>query len=69
MTHPTDTARMSTPERTGEWPATRSRPVGARRRPLTGGGTTGNELLTSMIGAVLIVLLAVLGITILRIQS
>ena len=34
-----------------------------------GGGTDGNELLTSMTGAVLIVLLAVLGITILRIHQ
>ena len=32
-------------------------------------GTDGNELLTSMTGAVLIVLLAVLGITILRIHQ
>jgi hypothetical protein len=42
-----------------------------RRRAtlLTGGGTDGNELLTSMTGAVLIVLLAVLGITILRIHQ
>ena len=34
-----------------------------------GGGTAGNELLTSMTGALLIVLLAVLGITILRIHQ
>ena len=33
----------------------------------TGGGTDGNERLTSMAGAILIVLLAVLGITIVRI--
>jgi hypothetical protein len=37
------------------------------RRALTGGGTHGNERLTSITGALLIVLLAVLGITILRI--
>jgi hypothetical protein len=36
---------------------------------LTGGGTTGNERLTSLIGAVLIVLLAALGITILRVRQ
>ncbi len=43
----------------------------ARRSPLrgslTGGGTDGNELLTAATGAALIVLLAALGITILRI--
>jgi hypothetical protein len=36
---------------------------------LTGGGTTGNERLTAATGATLIVLLAVLGVTILRIHS
>lgn len=36
---------------------------------LTGGGAAGNELLTSLIGAVLIVLLAALGITILRVRQ
>jgi hypothetical protein len=40
---------------------------GRRRGWLTGGTTTGNELLTSAVGATLIVLLAVIGITILRI--
>lgn len=34
---------------------------------LTGGGTTGNERLTTVVGATLIVLLAVIGLTILRI--
>jgi hypothetical protein len=34
---------------------------------ITGGGTTGNELLTSAAGAMLLVLLAVLGVTIIRI--
>ena len=34
---------------------------------LTGGGTTGNERLTSTVGATLLVLLAALGVTILRI--
>jgi hypothetical protein len=37
------------------------------RSTLTGGGTSGNERQTSMAGALLLVLLAVLGITILRI--
>jgi hypothetical protein len=36
---------------------------------LTGGGTTGNERLTSITGAALIVLLAVLGVTIVRIHG
>ena len=40
-----------------------------RRLALLGGGTDGNERLTSLIGAILIVLLAVLGITILRIRQ
>jgi hypothetical protein len=41
----------------------------ARRESLLAGGTTGNELLTAVTGAVLIVLLAALGITIIRIGS
>ncbi len=36
---------------------------------LTGGGTTGNERLTTTAGAVLLVLLAALGVTILRIHG
>jgi hypothetical protein len=39
------------------------------RHELTGGGTDGNEQLTAVIGVVLIVLLAVLGITILRVRQ
>jgi hypothetical protein len=39
----------------------------SRRERLTGGGTSGNELLTNAVGATLLVLLAVIGITILRI--
>lgn len=42
------------------------RPRGER---LTGGGTSGNERLTTVIGATLIVLLAVIGLTILRLHS
>jgi hypothetical protein len=41
----------------------------ARTRPLTGGGTTGNERLTAVNGAILIVLLAVIGLTLLRLRS
>jgi hypothetical protein len=40
---------------------------GARRRLLFGGGTDGNEQLTAVTGALLLVLLAVLGVTIIRI--
>lgn len=40
-----------------------------RSERLTGGGTTGNERLTTVVGATLIVLLAVIGLTILRIHS
>jgi hypothetical protein len=41
---------------------------GARARRLTGGGTTGNERLTAATGAALIVLLAVIGVTLLRLR-
>lgn len=65
--------RMRAQERVGEWPAQPVDRALIRRRSrsttMTGGGTDGNELLTSMTGAVLIVLLAVLGITILRIHQ
>jgi len=47
-----------------------AREAGPRRRPwlwLTGGGIDGNEQLTAMGGIVLLVLLALLGVTILRI--
>jgi hypothetical protein len=37
-----------------------------RGRPFLGGGTDGNERLTAVVGAVLLVLLAVLGVTIVR---
>jgi hypothetical protein len=39
-----------------------------RAERLTGGGTTGNERLTTVVGATPIVLLAVIGLTILRIH-
>jgi hypothetical protein len=40
----------------------------SRAGRLTGGGTTGNERLTAASGAMLLVLLAVLGVTILRVR-
>ncbi len=40
----------------------------ARGGRFTGGGTTGNQLLTTVTGAVLIALLAVIGVTIIRIR-
>jgi hypothetical protein len=46
---------------------TERRARGRSRGWLTGGGTTGNELLTNAVGATLIVVLAVIGITIVRI--
>jgi hypothetical protein len=46
----------------------RPRLAGASRR-LLGGGTTGNERLTAATGAILIALLAVIGVTILRLGS
>ena len=46
-----------------------SSPADALRRWLTAGGTTGNERLTAATGVVLLVLLAALGVTILRIGS
>ena len=45
----------------------RARPTSAER--LTGGGVEGNARLTALTGAILIVLLAVLGVTILRIHQ
>ena len=65
--------RMRAREPAGDWPVERieAAPMRRRRRSnsVVGGGTDGNEVLTSMTGAVLIVLLAVLGITILRIHQ
>jgi hypothetical protein len=42
--------------------------LGAHRSRLTGGGPAGNELLTSVTGTALIVLLAVIGVTLLRLR-
>lgn len=41
----------------------------ARSRQLTGGGTEGNERLTTAAGALLLILLAVIGVTIVRIHG
>ncbi len=46
-----------------------SREAQARAERLTGGGTTGNERLTTAVAAALLVLLAMLGLTILRIHG
>ncbi len=43
--------------------------MGRTRLSFLGGGTDGNEQLTAVVGVVLIVLLAVLGVTILRVQQ
>lgn len=68
-----DTARVRAQERARDWPARRvDATLTRRRRRLNaprGGGTDGNERLTSTTGAVLIVLLAVLGITIVHIHQ
>ena len=63
---------MSPRERTADLavpPVDVARRRGRHLNDLIGGGTDGNEVLTSMTGGVLIVLLAVLGITILRIHQ
>jgi hypothetical protein len=46
-----------------------TRPGRGRAAVLTGGGTDGNEQLTALTGVALVVLLAVIGVTILRIQQ
>ncbi len=65
--HPSESVTSPPANRIGTDVASRR-----RRRPLTwliGGGTEGNEELTSKSGAILIVLFAVLGITILQIRQ
>lgn len=47
----------------------RAYPAQAHAKRLTGGGTAGNERLTTAVGAALIILLAMLGLTILRIHG
>jgi hypothetical protein len=58
---------MQTAERGAIAPAGSTADSRRRRLAFAGGGTDGNERLTSLTGAVLIVLLAALGITILRV--
>jgi hypothetical protein len=60
-------ASVQTAEHEIEAPVSTAASPRARRLAVFGGGTNGNERLTSMLGAMLIVLLAALGITILRI--
>jgi hypothetical protein len=62
---PPETAAPSAPARSGRIPAW---PITPALRRLADGGTTGNEQLTAVVGVVLIVLLAALGVTILRIH-
>ncbi len=61
-----DDHALTGPEAPTSRPASASPP--AWRRRLTAGGTTGNEQLTAATGAGLLVLLAALGVTILRIR-
>jgi hypothetical protein len=58
---------MAIERRAGESTPARA-PARARARGLRGGGTTGNERLTAATGAVLIVLLAVIGVTIISLS-
>lgn len=59
----------TTPDLAAAGPAAATQPHPSRRlgRRLTGGGTEGNEELTTITGTILFVLLAVLGLTIVRI--
>jgi len=59
---------MATSQTTTPAADSRAYSVRTRAERLTGGGTTGNERLTAATGATLIVLLAVIGVTILRIR-
>lgn len=59
---------MAVDLQTSDVPATRWAGLTGLRR-LTGGGTTGNEILTAATGAMLFVLLAALGVTILRVHA
>jgi hypothetical protein len=53
----------------GKQPIRLTRTAGRERAWLLGGGTDGNEQLTAITGVVLIILLAVIGVTILRIRQ
>jgi hypothetical protein len=67
FSQPADSAYMHTAEQDVVASVISSGSRAHRRLAFMGGGTDGNEQLTSLAGAVLIVLLAVLGITIVRI--
>lgn len=58
---------MATSEKAGFAPSDARANTRAGR--LTGGGTTGNERLTTVVGATLLVLLAAIGLTIIRIHG
>jgi hypothetical protein len=61
--------RVVTPARTIGRPQVGTHGARARRRRLSGGGTDGNERLTTFTGIVLLVLLLVIGVTILRMRQ
>ncbi len=61
LSEPTNTRRVAVTERIGRGTQ------GGRLSAVFGGGTDGNEQLTSIAGALLLVLFAVLGVTIIRI--
>jgi hypothetical protein len=63
-----DVPRHLTPLAPGEPELRTSAPDAAEGR-LTGGGTTGNERLTAATGILLLVLLAVIGVTLLRLRQ
>jgi hypothetical protein len=60
---------MATSQQTTPAAGSHTHSARVRAGRLTGGGTTGNERLTATTGATLIVLLAVIGVTILRIHQ
>jgi hypothetical protein len=62
------TRYMAVDQQTSRVPAGRYSTTRAHPGRLVGGGTTGNERLTAASGAVLVALLAVLGVTILRVR-
>jgi hypothetical protein len=69
FSHGTDIARMQTAEREVAAAIAPAADHRRRRLALLGVGTDGNERLTSLMGAILIVLVAALGITILRVRQ
>lgn len=67
--HETQIAIVHTADHELAAPVSPATERGRRRLALLGGGTDGNERLTSLMGAILIVLLAAIGITILRVRQ